>query len=41
MCQHDKDLRRYLDCLKENKLVASLKKCRFFCTSVEFCGHVL
>jgi hypothetical protein len=39
--QHDKDLRRYLDCLKENKLVASLKKCRFFCTSVEFCGHVL
>lgn len=38
---HDRDLRRVLEALKANKLVADSKKCKFFVREVEFCGHIL
>ena len=38
---HDEDVRRVMDQLKVHKLVADIKKCRFFVTEVEFCGHIL
>ena len=38
---HDRDLRRVLDVLKAEKLVADPKKCKFFVKEVEFCGHIL
>ena len=41
LAQHDKDVRRVMDLLKENKLVVDKKKCRFFVPEVEFCGHIL
>ena len=39
--QHDKDLRRVLEVLRENKLVVDISKCRLFVPEVEFCGHIL
>ena len=41
LAQHDKDLRRVLELLKENKLIVDITKCRLFVTEVEFCGHIL
>ena len=38
---HDRDLRRVLSLLAEEKLVADIGKCRFFVPEVEFCGHIL
>ena len=38
---HDTDIRRVLDALAEHKLVADIKKCKFFVKEVEFCGHIL
>ena len=38
---HDKDLRRVLEVLKEQRLVADQKKCYLFVREVEFCGQVL
>jgi hypothetical protein len=39
--QHDKDLRRVFEVLRENKLVVDISKCRLFVPEVEFCGHIL
>ena len=39
--QHEKDLRRVLDRLLEQKLVVDPKKGTLFTKEVEFCGHVL
>jgi hypothetical protein len=41
MVTHDRDLRKVLEGLKADSLVADPKKCRFFVREVEFCGHVL
>jgi hypothetical protein len=38
---HERDLRRVLELLKENALIADLKKCYFFVPEVEFCGHIM
>ena len=38
---HDRDLRRLLELLKEEKLVADINKCKMFVREVEFCGHIL
>ena len=38
---HDRDVRRTLDCLVSNFLVADLRKCVFFVPEVEFCGYLL
>ena len=38
---HERDLRRVLELLKNEKLVADPKKCKFFVKEVEFCGHIL
>ena len=38
---HDRDLRRVLQLLREEKLVADIGKCKFFVPEVEFCGHIL
>ena len=35
---HDRDVRRTLDCLVSNFLLADLRKCEFFVPEVEFCG---
>ena len=39
--KHNKYIRKVLDVLGENKLVADLTKCKFFVPEVEFCGHIL
>ena len=39
--QHEKDLRRVLEVLKEQKLIVDISKCRLFVPEVEFCGHIL
>ena len=39
--QHDRDLRRVLTALGNQKLVADAKKCQFFLMEVEFCGQIL
>ena len=41
LANHEKDLRRVLETLKENKLVVDPKKANLFVKEVEFCGHVL
>ena len=38
---HDRDVRRTMDCLVSNFLVADLCKCVFFVPEVEFCGYLL
>ena len=38
--KHYHDIRRVLDILAREKLVADWKKCNFFCDEVEFCGSV-
>jgi hypothetical protein len=38
---HDKDLRRVLTLLAQERLVADISKCKFFVPEVEFCGHIL
>ena len=38
---HNRDVRRTLDCLVDNFLVADLRKCVFFVPAVEFCGYLL
>ena len=38
---HARDVRRVLEVLRENHLVASPKKSHFFMRQVEFCGHIL
>ena len=38
---HDIDVRRVLDCLLRNRLVAGARGCKFFVEEVEFCGHIL
>ena len=38
---HNRDVRRTLDCLVDNFLVADLRKCVFFVPEVEFCGYLL
>ena len=38
---HDRDLRRVMENLRSQVLVADPKKCRFFVKQVEFCGHIL
>ena len=39
--QHDKDLRRVLNLLQDEKLIADIDKCKFFVPEVVFCGHIL
>ena len=39
--QHEKDLRRVLEVLKEQNLIVDISKCRLFVPEVEFCGHIL
>ena len=41
LAQHEKDLRRVLDVLKKESLLADSTKCHLFVKEVEFCGHVL
>jgi len=38
--KHNKDLRRVLDVLRQNKLVVD-QKCHLFVREVEFCGQIL
>ena len=38
---HLRDLRRVLDLLKEESLIADIHKCKLFVREVEFCGHIL
>ena len=38
---HDRDLRRVLNLLQEQHLVADISKCKLFVPEVEFCGNVL
>ena len=38
---HNRDLRRVLQLLKDEQLIADVGKCRFFVPEVEFCGHIL
>ena len=38
---HNRDVRRTLDCLVDSFLVADLRKCVFFVPEVEFCGNLL
>ena len=39
--QHDKDIRRVLEALGKEKMVADDRKCKWFVRKVEFCGHIL
>ena len=41
LVQHEKDLRRVLEVLKEQKLIVDISKCRLFVPEVEFSGHIL
>ena len=41
LINHEKDLRKVLETLKEAKLVADPKKTHLFVREVEFCGHIL
>ena len=41
MENHEKDLRRVLDTLEQNKFVVDPRKAHLFMREVEFCGHVL
>jgi hypothetical protein len=41
IAQHDHDLRRVLEVLKKQQLVADISKCKLFVPEVEFCGHIL
>lgn len=38
---HERDVRRVLELLRKNQLMADLKKCFFFVPEVEFCGHIM
>jgi len=38
---HDRDVRRVLNLMNEEKLVADPEKCKFFVPEIEFCGHIL
>ena len=38
---HNRDLRRVLDLLKSERLIADVRKCKFFAKEVAFCDHVL
>ena len=38
---HDRDIRCVLEALREHKLIADQKKCKFVVKEVEFCGHIL
>ena len=38
---HDRDVKRTLDFLVSNFLVADLRKCVFFVSENEFCGYLL
>ena len=38
---HLRDLRRVLDLLAKESLIADISKCKFFLREVEFCGHIL
>ena len=39
--RHYLDVRRVLQTLKEQRLIADLRKCKFFVPEVEFCGHIM
>ena len=41
LAQHEKDLKRVIEVLKEQKLIVDISKCRLFVPEVEFCGHIL
>ena len=41
LAQHDRDIRRVMGVLKEDRLIADVRKCHFFVDEVEFCGHIL
>ena len=38
---HNRDLRKVLELLEKESLVADISKCKFFVREVEFCGHIL
>ena len=38
---HNKDLRRVMNILMDNKFICDIRKCHFFVDEVEFCGHIL
>ena len=39
--KHDREIRMVLEALKQGKMVADIRKCKFFVKEVTFCGHVL
>lgn len=39
--KHYQHIRRVLNALLEKRLIADIRKCKFFTKRVEFCGHVL
>ncbi len=39
--KHDREIRMVLEALKLGKMVADIRKCKFFVEEVSFCGHVL
>jgi hypothetical protein len=38
---HDRDLRRVLEVLKKEQIIADISKCHLFVPEVNFCGHIL
>ena len=39
--EHERDIRRVLQILRENKLIAKEKKCEFFKNTLDFLGHTI
>ena len=39
--KHLSDIKRVLQVLKDNFLIADVRKCKFFVYEVEFCRHIL
>jgi putative transposase len=39
--EHEKDVKRVLQILRDNKLIAKKKKCEFFKNTLEFLGHTI
>ncbi len=39
--KHDREICKVLEALKQGKMVADIRKCKFVVKEVTFCGHVL
>jgi hypothetical protein len=41
LAAHDRDIRRVLKLLGDERLICDIGKCQFYVEEVEFCGHIL